>query len=173
MHGARMREAAARLHLYEEMRIARRDRIDIDAADCLIHPTAHGSVRIMVERVHSLILEGAVRLDSIPSLPDRGGTLPDRVKPGWELLAIEQQIRFVDIAEPSQHTEQLRRSEKSRGEVSAQAHIGGELLRCRRTQLIGHQVKVEREYIGRLCARADGAVRCDELALEGGLDLAE
>lgn len=63
-------EAPAGLRLDADVLVAGHRRVDFEACHHAVHPVAYRAVGVMVERVHAAILERAVRLPAIPSLPD-------------------------------------------------------------------------------------------------------
>ena len=157
------RESAAGPRLDEDVLVAGGALVGLDAGHHPVHPLADRAVRVVVERVHRAVLEAAVRLLAVPPLPDRGGALLHRVEPRRVLLAVEQQVRLVQIAVPAQHVAEVRRAEEARRQVLPLADLLGQPLRRDRSQLLGQQVELQREDVGGLRVLADAAPSAHEL----------
>ena len=67
-------------------------RVDIDAGNRAVQPRSNRAVCVMVERVHAGILEAVFISPAVPSLPDGGCALTDRVEPGWPRLLVEKLV---------------------------------------------------------------------------------
>src|SRR6185503_9829964 len=83
------RKSSAWLRLNQNVFVAGRSRINVDARHHAIHPFTNRAVGIVVERIHPHILKRAVRLLAIPPFPDRRCALLDREEPRWIFLAVE------------------------------------------------------------------------------------
>src|SRR5215472_8713599 len=74
-------KSAARLWLDKNMLVARALRINLNSRHHSVHPVTDHTVGVVIERIHGFVLKRAVRFNSVPPLPDRGGALCDRVQP--------------------------------------------------------------------------------------------
>src|SRR4051812_14085734 len=80
--GARPLQASTRLRAQEDVLKAYRKRILRYSSHYRVHPFADGAEGVVVERVHSRILESLFDRVPIPALPDRGRSAGNRVSPG-------------------------------------------------------------------------------------------
>src|SRR5271154_6497120 len=173
MTGADAGESAAEVRLDEDVLVARRSRIDANSSHHAIHPITDRAVRIVIERVHALLFERAVRLEPIPTLPDSGRTVLDRIQPRRKVLASEQAVGFLQMTVATEHSEQPRCTKETRGEMPAFTHVLGEPGCGQRPQGFGQQVEVEGEYIGGLRTLRDDAVGLHKSGLKCSLYLFE
>src|ERR1700680_712478 len=151
-------EPASRVRLNENMLIPGSPRIDLNAADDLIHPFAHSPVRIVIEGIHRLVLKRSIGLDPVPALPDGRCTVKHWVKPGGVISPVEQQICCVLIAEAAEHLEQMRRTQEPCREISPGSHVLRELGCGERPQGLRQKIKIERQNIGSLRPFTDVAI---------------
>src|SRR5579864_5153512 len=77
-----------------------------------VHPVPDRAVSVMIERIHFWSLKCSIRLDSVPSLPDSGGALCDRIKPRWIFSAVEQHVCLVEVAVIAQDLTEDRRAQE-------------------------------------------------------------
>ncbi|MNE63512.1 hypothetical protein D3C80_1588670 [compost metagenome] len=127
----------------------------------------------MVVRVHIVAPEGAVRLDSIPVLPDRRRPLKDGIQPGRVFLLLYQLIGQFGVPEAGEDQAQIRRSHKT-GRQMGPAFFYMISQHRGRTRTVFFLQKIEHQCncISRLCGRGHPAAWRYEFLTESADDIA-
>ena len=121
-----MGQATAGMRLQKNVFVARNGLIEFDPRHNAIHPIANRSVGVMIEGIHRRALKTAVRLDAVPTLPDGRGAFRHGIEPGGIFFAVQEHVRFVQIAIIAKRLAQQRRAQESRGQVAEFSDVGGQ-----------------------------------------------
>ena len=125
--------------------------IGIDAGDGIEEPPPHRAEGVVVERVHTGVLEALFLGPAVPSLPYCGRAVLDAVSPAWEGILIEQAVGDVQMAGLCQRREEVAQPDEPGREVAAPLFdVVNEILRGGGALVLGQQVKVQAEQIARL-----------------------
>jgi len=141
--------------------------IGADASDIFIG--------VVVEGVHSGIMEAVVFGPAIPTLPDGCSAMNDRVQPGWEGFLEQQRVGQVKAPNIGEHLGNIWGADESSGHV----HLAGDfnILDERGddggSQVFGDQIEVQSQYMSRLSLASYETIGGDEAFDESGARIFE
>src|ERR1700730_657055 len=109
--------------LDETVFVARMLRVNLDSGDDTVHPVADGAESIVIERIHALILERTIGLDSIPTLPNCVCAFGDWIQQQGILLAIQKHVGFIVVPVIAQNIGEQRRAQETSRKVTGRANV--------------------------------------------------
>ncbi len=122
-------------------------------------PLPHRSKRVMVEGVHSRILEPLFLGPSIPALPDRCGPISHRIQPAGKRVLKQKLISNIDIPRLSERGCEVADTYEPGAEVVA---FGSDVIRevfgSGRAFVLGQQIKSQGEHVTGLGVTSDASI---------------
>src|SRR5262245_21430056 len=159
--------------LNQDMLVSRCSRIDVNTNHHLVHPITNCAVRVVIERIHAAILKSPVGLLTVPAFPDRRCTLLHWIQPRRILLAIQKNVRLIEITITAQHVTDVWSTEKSCGQMFSRPHIFCETFGSHWSQRFGEQLKLQSQHVSRLRIFTNTATLGNKLLLKSIFDVAK